>query len=486
MSQSYENLRGAAGRERLFRPRRYKAAELFAGAPPKLWFDEEEFALQDISVQGAGCIERGPQTADAVSEPGATGLLRLTQHGRDLFRAAARKARVTPTRGGAVAGFELTCDHFDLHRIVRDNARALAISGAADADNGVTAPREYRAFCADAAAFVGDYLQRIDRFIGPIEAKLSPEERDDIARSLSEDAKDGWVAVLHEGNRLAAASFHNKAQRIAMKAFTERVVTQMLVEGPGWARCYYKPAGYPGDFKIMNYGYERRPEGKTVREKFLHLLGMIASDAIVSRMETLAGLISDYALSRGALADATKGVRYAITSVGAGPARELDDILAATPSHISWDATLIDQEPAALDYVYERIAGMEGRERLRLNALNISFRDMLTPSRDAESFMDNDIIYSSGLVDYLNPLLAQRFVKRLYEYVKPGGQVIIGNVNEAPTGMIWPLEFVTDWSLYFRTEDEMRAIARDIPGAVVSVISDPMKAIHFLIVEKPA
>ena len=482
MSQSYEDLRGAAGRERLFRSRRYKAAELFSGAPPKLWFDEEEFTLEDISVKGAGCFERN---ADAtVSGPGATGLLRLTQHGRDLFRAAARKARVAPARGGAVAGFELTSDHFDLHRLVRDNASALAVSAAADAS--LSTPPAYKAFCAEATAFVGDYLQRIDRFIGPIEDKLSAEERDDIARSLSDDAQEGWTALLEEGNRLSAESFHDKAQRIAMKSFTERVVTQMLVEGPGWARCYYKPAGYPGDYKIMNYGYERRPEGETVREKFLHLLGMIASDAIVCRMETLAELISGYALSRAGIADAEKGVRYSITSVGSGPARELEDILKATPAHIGWDVTLIDQEPAALEYVYSRIVDVEGRERLNLNALNISFRDMLSPSRDAASFMDNDIIYSSGLVDYLNPLLAQRFVRRLYEYVKPGGQVIIGNVNDAPTGMIWPLEFVTDWSLYFRTEDDMRAIAQDIPGASVSVISDPMKAIYFLVVEKPA
>lgn len=483
MSQSYENLRGAAGRERFFRPRRYRAAELFSGAPPRLWFDEEEFSLEDISVQGAGCLDRGAGEDEAISSPGSTGLLRLTQHGRDIFRAAARKARVTPQRSGVFAGFELTSDHFDLHRIVRDNAQALATGDIVESN--VSAPQEYKAFCAEATAFVGEYLQRIDRFIGPIEADLSVEERDDIARSLSEDAEAGWVALLEEGNRLSAATFNDKAQRIAMKSFTESVVTQMLIEGPGWARCYHKPAGYPGDYKIMNYGYERRPEGETVREKFLHLLGMIASKAIVSRMEALATLIADYALSRNDLADADKGVRYSITSVGSGPARELEDILKATPGHVGWDVTLIDQEPAALDYVYSRIVDIEGRERLNVNALNISFRDMLSPSRDAASFLNNDIIYSSGLVDYLNPLLAQRFVKRLYEYVKPGGQVIIGNVNELPTGMIWPLEFLTDWSLYFRTEEEMRAIASDIPGAKVSVVSDPMKAIYFLIVEKP-
>ena len=208
---------------------------------------------------------------------------------------------------------------------------------------------------------------------------------------------------------------------------------------------------------------------------------LFAADAIVTRMETLAGLIADYGVSR----NTEEGARYAITSVGSGPARELEEILKATPQNTRWDVTLIDQEPQALDYVYTRSANLEGRERLTLNALNISFRDMLSPSREASSFVNNDIIYSSGLVDYLNPLLARRFVKRLYEYVKPGGRVIIGTVSNLPTGMMWALEYVPDWSLYFRTEDEMRAIARDIPGAKVSVIPDPFKAIYFLVLEKP-
>ena len=258
-------------------------------------------------------------------------------------------------------------------------------------------------------------------------------------------------------------------------------MSQLLLNGPGWARCYYKPAGYPGDYKIMNYGYDQKPEGDSVAQKFLHLLGMSASRAIITRMETIASLIAEYAVARRS----GEGDEFVITSVGSGPARELEDILSQTPQDVRWRVNLVDQEPAALDFAFERIAAMRERDRLNVTGLNISFREMLRPSADNAVFVNNDVIYSSGFVDYLNPLLAQRFVRRLYDFVKPGGQVIIGNVNNLETGMMWPLEYVTDWSLYFRNEAEMRAMAQDIPGAKVSVISDPMQAIFFLVVEKP-
>ena len=255
----------------------------------------------------------------------------------------------------------------------------------------------------------------------------------------------------------------------------------MLMNGPGWARCYYKPAGYPGDYKIMNYGYEQRPEGDTVAQKFLHLLGMSASRAIITRMEMVASLVADYANARRS----EEGTEFVVTSVGSGPARELEDLLEETPEDVRFRVNLVDQEPAALNYAFERVSAMRDRDRLKVAGFNISFREMLRPSPDNAVFVNNDVIYSSGFVDYLNPLLAQRFVKRLYDFVKPGGQVIIGNVNNLATGMIWPLEYVTDWSLYFRNEDEMRAMAGEVPDAKVSVVSDPMQAVYFLVVEKP-
>lgn len=481
MSKSYENLPGAAGKARFFRPSRYEAAEIFSGRPPQLVFEDEIFDLDNISARGAGCVSRHRKDDNPYAAPGTKGVLRLTQKGKDLFLGAARKARHEARPGGVSAGFELEENSFDLDWLIRENASVLARV------ENLRAPMpepsaEYRMFCADASAFIGGYLQRIQKYVSPIEGRMRDEERNEIARDLAAAAETQWLDLLQEGNRLVAAAHDDKQRRIGYKSFTERTVTQMLLAGPGWARCLFKPAGYPGDYKIMNYGYEQKPEGVTVAEKFLHLLGMIASRAIITRMEMVASLVADYAREHGS----PGGDEFAITSVGSGPARELEDILEMTPENVRWRATLVDQEPAALDYAFERVAGLKDRDRLKITGLNISFREMLRPTPDNAIFMNNDVIYSSGFVDYLNPLLAQRFIKRLYEFVKPGGRVIVGNVNNLPTGMIWPLEYITDWSLYFRNEGEMRAMAHEIPDAKVSVVPDPMNAIYFLVVEKPA
>lgn len=480
MSESYENLPGAAGKAKFFRPSRYGAAEIFSGRPPQLIFEDEIFDLDNISAQGAGCILRKRQDDNVYAAPGAKGVLRLTQQGQDLFLGAARKARHDARAGAVTAGFELEEASFDLDWLIRENASVLARVENMRAELPEPST-EYRIFCAEASAFIGGYLQRIQKYVAPIEDRMSDNERNDVARDLADAAEVEWLDLLHEGNALVGAMHDNKQLRIGYKSFTERTVTQMLLAGPGWARCLFKPAGYPGDYKIMNYGYEQKPEGERVAEKFLHLLGMIASRAIITRMEMVAHLLTDYANERRT----SEGGDFAITSVGSGPARELEDILDATPADVRWRVTLVDQEPAALDYAFERVAALNNRERLQVRGLNISFREMLRPSPDNAVFMNNDVIYSSGFVDYLNPLLAQRFVRRLYEFVKPGGRVIVGNVNNLPSGMIWPLEYITDWSLYFRNEDEMRAMAREIPDAKVSVIPDPMNAIYFLVVEKP-
>ncbi|MEZ5892333.1 MAG: class I SAM-dependent methyltransferase [Parvularculaceae bacterium] len=480
MSKSYETLTGAAGKAKFFRPNRYDAGELFSGIPPQLIFEDEVFDLENVSAGGAGCMRR--RRGDGVETPvGASGLLRLTQAGRELFLGAARKVRSEEGHGGVSVGFALEANRFDLDWLIRENASLLA-QGGHDFVPAAEPSAEYKVFCADVTAFIGGYLLRIQKYVSPIEARLSADERNEIARDLAAAAEDQWLDLVREGNRLSGEVHNDKQLRLALKSYTERTVTQALIGGAGWARCYYKPAGYPGDYKIMNYGYEQKPEGETVAAKFLHLLGMCASRFVITRMETLAHLIADYAKSRRTGA----GDEFSITSVGSGPARELEDILALTPEDVRFRATLVDQEPAALDYAFASVAQMADRDRVSLTGLNISFREMLRPSSENSAFLHNDVIYSSGLVDYLNPLLAQRFIMRLYDFVKPGGQVIIGNVNNLETGRIWPLEYVTDWSLYFRNEDEMRAMAREIPGAKVSVISDPLEAIFFLVVEKPA
>lgn len=475
MSRSYEELSGASGQARFFRPSRHEAGVLFAGAPPVVYFDDQAYSLLDLSGAGLGCRADGDSGLDAVNR---RGVIRLVQHGRELFRGKARQARFDIGRGGATTGFALEECALDLKVLRRRNARALA-AGIAEAPPAAEPSKEYKVFCSDISEFIGGFLNRIDRHLTPLEDELSEADVAEIVAELDHAAAPRWLELIEIGNRLVLPIHEDKKTREVYKAYTERALTRTLLAGAGWARSYYKPLGYPGDFQIMNWIYDGAPQGATLKDMFIHQLSLIGSNAVKTRMDALADLMIDANLARG-----ETDRPFDMVSIGCGPARELEPVLDRSDPKLKWRMALVDQEPLALEHALG-LARRLGGGRLEAQALNISFKEMLNPSPLAESFMEKDLIYSSGMVDYLNPLLAQRFVKRLYQFVKPGGRVIIGNVNNLPTGMIWSSEYAVDWSLYFRSREEMIAMANEAQGAKVSIRSDSLEAIYFLIVEKP-
>lgn len=477
MSKHYEELTGAEGRARIFRLQRISAQHHFFGHAPKLHFDDQEFALADLSVGGLGGVAVGDLNESADDVVLRRGVLRLTQRGRELFAAPARRARLERAKGRWIAGFALEDVVLDLDALRRANAAALAAGPAAQ--RAAATPESYKALCADAMAFIGGYLARIERFAGRVEATMSAAERRAIASDLAAECEAPWRALMMQGNALVAPWHDDKPLRESLKTYTENTLTRRLCGGETWRRSFEKPQGYPGDFRIMNFMYDGTPKGDSIAAMFLHLTGVIAGQPIVSRMLRLAELI----VERGA-AIAESGETVNIMSVGAGPARELERIAALSPAGARWRATLVDQESEALEYA---VANVRRRKLgVEVTPLNVSFKEMLAPSGLSGHFSGQDIIYSSGLVDYLSPMAAQRFVRRMYDYLRPGGLVIIGNVNNLPTGTIWPMEHVLDWTLYFRSEAEMRAMAAGFDPSQVAIVEDEMRAIYFLAVRKPA
>lgn len=477
MTKTYEELQGAAGRERFFRPTRYDAAQLFSGEPPTLYFDDRPFDLKDISGSGGGAAAPLLEGDGAVGEVNRVGVLRLVQRGQEIFRAQARRARAEASAARVFCGFALESDRFDLAELQRLNARAIA-RAMPDPVTTSPVPSEYKSFCADVVAFVASYLDSIERKFAPIENGMTLAEKDEIARELCASAAPGWRELLMRGNDLVIPIQRIKRERLLFKSFTEAVITRTLLEGEGWARTYYKPMGYPGDFRIMNYIYDGDPIGPTIRARFLHLLSLVGAEPVRTRMERLAELVVE------AVAGRPQEEPLDILSIGAGPARETALILDAAPER-TWRFALIDQESEALEDATARFSRMRRGRPATCSALHASFKEMLDPSPLVPQFADKAVIYSSGLIDYLNPLLAQRFVKRLYQFLKPGGSIIIGNVNNKRTGMLWPSEFLVDWTLFFRNREEMEAMASDIPDADVFITEDSLDAIYFLIVRKP-
>jgi extracellular factor (EF) 3-hydroxypalmitic acid methyl ester biosynthesis protein len=176
-----------------------------------------------------------------------------------------------------------------------------------------------------------------------------------------------------------------------------------------------------------------------------------------------------------------------ILSLGCGSAREVETWLARSRSvPPRAEFTLIDQEQLALDCAWRATYphAMRGDGRCGINCLHISFMDVLRGTGGMSEFPPQDLIYSLGLIDYLSDRRAASLVRRLYELVCPDGLLIIGNMNETPLSNLWPMEFVTDWSLYYRTEEQMLAWVKGLDPAEARTETDPTGRVRLLYVRK--
>ena len=96
-----------------------------------------------------------------------------------------------------------------------------------------------------------------------------------------------------------------------------------------------------------------------------------------------------------------------------------------------------------------------------------------------------DLIYCSGLFDYLNDRLIKAINAYLYDRLLPGGLLVAGNF--APNNPIRNLmEHTLEWFLIYRDQAQMTALAPDEASAADCEIKmEPSGTNIFLEVRKP-
>jgi extracellular factor (EF) 3-hydroxypalmitic acid methyl ester biosynthesis protein len=127
-----------------------------------------------------------------------------------------------------------------------------------------------------------------------------------------------------------------------------------------------------------------------------------------------------------------------------------------------------------------------------ITCLHLSVRQLLKPQSPEERravagvLSDLDLIYCAGLYDYLSDLLGTRLTSILYSGLRPGGRLLLGNLVEAPD-TTWVMDFVMDWSLNYRTDESMLALASRLspPPSRCTITRDSSEHCIFLDVTAP-
>jgi hypothetical protein len=78
--------------------------------------------------------------------------------------------------------------------------------------------------------------------------------------------------------------------------------------------------------------------------------------------------------------------------------------------------------------------------------------------------------------------------KNLFDLVKPGGSLIVGNFNHNnPRDLKFVMEYIYDWQLIYRGKYDMLELARAIPGekiADIRIVEEDLGINYFLKIDK--
>ena len=302
-----------------------------------------------------------------------------------------------------------------------------------------------------------DYFQRMETTLEEKAAEInlkSIQEKLSLEDSFIAIGSQQMLAVLTETLekvRAVLPSLEEKDLSLALEFFREKV-SRYLMKSPFTHRSYLKPLGYAGDFEMMNLIYQNNDQATSLFGRCMEraVLAHPEPKAVRNRLVYLTTLI-------GNAIENAKGDIH-ILSVASGPAEELKLFLSkidTTKFTHKVHFSLLDQDQGALRYAQKNLRSLERAHNgnLTIDFVNKSIKEVII-SGLPEKY---DLIYSAGLFDYFTDSVAERAAKSLFNSLKLGGEVVIGNFSASRTNNFGMLALF-DWRLILRDEEDLRRL----------------------------
>ncbi len=480
---------GALGRGMFYRPERKRVRELLSrDASPRLFVEKMERRLFDVSMNGISFVLRDGNEPPSV---GTKVAVRLLLHEDEVYSGNGSIARIDTNYRGHRVAIALKEGFLDLPEVVRRDEegqleKALRIG---PAHTAALVPIDYKKAVAEAVHFVQYYRQVLGRHEqqNRLLTTADAQRREELTQRAASALRNRWTALREKASAAAIECLQDPSVLGAAKQYTETVLTPLLLDVPMVRRSYHKPLGYPGDYRVMLFYYQNTFEGESVFAKVFHkfFVEHPLSNGVRTRCDFVVEQICDhqsYLREKGLLPE-----NYRVASFGSGPAREVQSYHVDAKhwaTGVSW--TLIDQEDQALSTAYRDIRKQvpDDSTLVDLNCFNISFAQLLDEPALIPLTEKQHFIFSTGLFDYLRRPMAQELIHALYARLAPGGVIAIGNAIN-PNNHFWSPEFILDWTLLYRTAEQMRELARDLDrSAKIEVLTEPGNAYYFLIIQK--
>jgi SAM-dependent methyltransferase len=280
---------------------------------------------------------------------------------------------------------------------------------------------------------------------------------DGCRRLEAEDLNEAATHLLLADLFLALHSYRLRATYAEWGTFTSRCrqhrIIRLLHQDPLTRRAFRKPRGYAGDALMLDYIYGREENWPPPRATRL--------GRHIFNFTTLAPASSGVRARRGYVADwidqvAAELTKPKVLSVAAGHLREAE-LASAVKRRKLGRFTALDADESSLLEVQRCYADFG------VNTIHGGIRDLISGKLQVEEY---DVIYSMGLFDYLGAATARRLVSVLFQFLRPGGRLMVANFLPGIRDVGY-MEIFMDWNLIYRDRQDMVGITMEVPQSQI-------------------
>jgi hypothetical protein len=298
----------------------------------------------------------------------------------------------------------------------------------------------------------GGLLKAIREIAHDLTAELQPLQAQANAWPEPDEHYPLVAAALDRcRDRLAARELVGEANRVPSSELW-RVVGHILELGWLQNRARTKPRGYAGDFEMLARicdGWRcDHPLGRLFDRYFQ---SEAAPQAVRNRTQLMAERIAAQCQASEA--------PFHVVSVGSGPGEDLRRAAEMLPAEARarLQATLLDIDPDALEFASQRLSSVLRPSQIRARRENL-FR--LAKNRRLQSELAGaQLVYCTGLFDYLNVPEGGTLLRTMWNWLAPGGHTLAFNFT-LPNPTRTYMEWIGNWYLTYRTRDELAELAQ--------------------------
>lgn len=297
---------------------------------------------------------------------------------------------------------------------------------------------------------------------------------DEAAEHFAQDRwREGMLLVDHTCQASRRALLGAAWSVFAKQDCVAHKVREFLHQDPFTRRSFQKPRGHAGDAVLIDYMYgvahaehelaQATPVGRWI---YNYTSNTLAPRAVRRRMHIIAELIDRVCIERR---------QARILSIASGHVRELLFSHAVRAGAVE-EVVAFDQDARSL---------AEAEAATGSSALKVMHGSMARLIAGHYDFGDFDLVYSAGLFDYVEERAAKRLVKTMFDMLKPGGMLLVGNfLNDIDD--IGYMESFMGWNLVFRTREQIVSLADGIEEGLGALryFEESERNIGFLLVRK--